>query len=159
MLLDVLRRLKRLENLVPWTSGGGGGAFARGWAEHLANSVHSGVPTIIVSKTLTPTATGKFRIIVTGSAEGGGDGGPDQFTLSISNGAGATPAIYTSNAVFTSHDNSEAVGVCLVVDLDQLGAPVTYPLGTPVQFNAVAEYSGTNDPATVVLQMEIQEVP
>lgn len=136
----------------------GGGSFARGWAEDQASGIHANTPTIVVSETVTPLSTGNFRIIITGSAEGVGDGGPDQFLVSISNGVTATPPIYQTGTPFTSHDNSEWATIALVVDLDMIGIPITYPVGTPVQFNAVIEYSGSNDPATARLQISIQEV-
>lgn len=154
-------RYARATYPTPARGGGAGGATpARNWNEHTTNGIASGTPTIVVSTTVTPATSGIFRVTVTGSAVGGGDGGQDQFTPSLSNGGSATPAIATSSSQFTSHDNSQDATIAWVVDLDKAGGTGTpYPLGTPVQFNAVLEFSGNNAPAVSTLQIEVQEVP
>jgi hypothetical protein len=132
------------------------GNLARGWADNAAPVVTGVAPVIVASITKTPRATGRFRVTVTGGGTDTG-GGANEFTLSVSHGAAATPADYTQG----SHATVGAAGkadVALLVDLDQLPVPVTFPVGTPVQFNAVMASTAAGVVPAHGMQIEVQEI-
>jgi hypothetical protein len=130
--------------------------LARGWADNAAPVVTGVAPVIVVSVTKTPRSTGRFRLKVTG---GGTDtaGGANEFTLSVSHGAAATPADYTQG----SHATVGAAGkanLALVVDLDSTAPVIVFPLGVPVQFNAVMASTAAGVVPAHGMQLEVQEI-
>jgi len=139
-------------------SAGGSQPLAREWNQAEGLIEAQDTPTIIVSKEVTPLSTGRIRVVVSGSAVGAGDGGPERFQLSLSTGGSPTPPIFTPDSFFTSTDDNNYVGISLSVDLDLAGVPL-FPVGVPVTMNAVLSASGSNIPSRADLQITLQEVP
>lgn len=94
-------------------------------------------PGIAASATITPTATGKVRAIITGAANNASDSGTAAITVSVSHGSGSTTPDYTGQATTVPSPASPGGGpVAIVVDLFA-AAGLTFPLNEPVTVNAV----------------------
>ena len=125
----------------PPPAGGGGATLTSGWGDSTEGSVsQGGGPTAIVaSTTVTPAKTGKFRVWVTGTIQNDSDSG--QVLVSQAVGHGPTVGVidYTGGDVQIEDNGGgrEYATLNLVVDLDRTATPVTFPLGTPVEINAV----------------------
>ena len=94
---------------------------------------------IVASATFTPATSGKMTVHVTGVVDDTDSTSTSRsIVLTLSDGASATPAIATQ-ATFKSTGASQtpAQGFAAVFPLDLLGTPVTFPVGTPAQLNAV----------------------
>jgi len=115
--------------------------LARGWADNAALVPLPAVtPTIVVSKSITPTATGKVRVTITGIVENSADPGTNStLNVGISHGLLATPLDYVQGpgGFGITVLGTDLVTFALTVDLDAIAVPVVFPVGTPVQINAV----------------------
>ena len=155
-------------------TGPGGTSLARGWVQTLATvSVLSGARGILCSRTITPTTTGRFRVIITAEVfNAGGEGGVgnSHCALDITHGAGVTsPLDMASQPVSVPVNEGDGNGgheIALVVDLDALSgpfSPLVFTVGVPVIINAVLDNQGTTGGVSVQVftqgcQMSIQEL-
>jgi len=148
-----------------WTPQPSAANLARGWATNPSAITNPDTnPYIVLSTIVTPTATGKFRISLSGRADN--TTGSVTGELFLNFGHGTTPPYGTIDFAvvdFAFMNFGGNVGsitpVAATVDLDKLSPAVTFPLGTPVQFNIVMAVSVTTikfDIATLFLS--VQEV-
>ena len=125
--------------------------FARGFATNAANVYpDSATATIVASVTVTPTVTGKLRVIATGTFANGSGTSAVSVGSALSQGATATGTTLWSNGPTAILGATGAVGAdvpfSITVDLDKATCPagssaagVVYPVGTPVQINFVIQ--------------------
>jgi hypothetical protein len=137
-------------------------SLARGWADNpAAVPLTASSLVIITSVTITPGATGKFRVIATGTFVPGAlttlgfsiaAGGVPSYALTGNNsGAGSFSGIPTAT-VFSGVLDADVGGS---VDLPQI-----FPLGVPVTFSITAT-TGTGAGGSVVAhgaQLSVQEI-
>jgi hypothetical protein len=110
---------------------------ARAWAQTTVElddfaTLHQ----VIVSVTVTPTVTGKFRVSLVMGAMATGSGGNNAVQVGISHGAGNPADDYTSpiELVLVSESSGNVIPT-QIVDLDKIPSPIVFPIGTPVQIN------------------------
>lgn len=147
------------------TLGTGGivtGIPARAWATNAAPVAPAAAAAIASTVTVTPGITGKMKVRISGVVENTDSSGTQHpFTLSVNTGASASGASLITQT--TLHPlGAVAPGTAtfaLVVDLDKLAAPSVFPVGTPVQINAVVVGDGSGDLtiATGGCQLEVEE--
>lgn len=139
------------------------GAFARGWADNSANIEPGGTAaTIVTSVTVTPKSTGKFRVTCTAVVQNA-TATFNEAIISLGHGPTAGTVNYIGNpcSMNAGNVNQQYVPVSVVADYDQLTAPVIFPPGTPVQFNAILTLApGTAGVGVLAhnCQLEVQEV-
>ena len=140
------------------------GGLARGWVERTTTYNMTNTATIAASVTLTPVLTGRLAVRLTGVVNSTDTVNPHNFTISISHGASATPADYTTNSTYVVTQVLEGFGdaepFAVVVDLDKLAAPVVAPVGSPFQVNAcfTADANGSVEILAHGLQLEVTEM-
>lgn len=142
-----------------------GKSFAHSWSDTSVSGFRvsqGGGPGIVASATITPTATGKIRVIVSGAANNASDSGTVAITTSISHGVSVTTPDYTSEATTVPSPASPGGGpIILVVDLFA-AAEITFPLNTPVTVNAVLTVLSAGQAvqgAQHAVQIDLSEVP
>lgn len=138
--------------------------LARGWNDNAGIVIlPSATPTIVVSKSITPTATGKIRVTITGVVENNGETGSNAtLNVGISHGVAATPEDYVQAPGFGIFVPATATGAqplafALTVDLDAIA--IVFPLATPVQINA--SLTATSNPLTIrphACELSLQEL-
>jgi len=148
---------------------GGGGAALRGllasaWGEQASASpvTLTAANKIIASATITPKLTGKLAVRITGVVTNTDATNGHLFTMSMSHGGAATPTDYQIPQMLCPSSGGESIASMpwgIIVEYYNLAAPVIFPVGTPVQFNAV----GLGDASTLLViqqhgcQIEVTE--
>lgn len=151
--------LERLELLTAAVGPGGGpAALGNAWADNpnQATLVNTGA-IIVAQATITPRVTGKLRVIITGTVNNT-DGVAVSLITTVSQGVSSTPALYTQGTAETPASPDSGT-VALVVDLDKTASPTVFPVGTPVNINAVLQ-AGVGNVIVVPahgVQIEVQE--
>ena len=149
------------EGVDPSDIGGaaGGAALASAWGDNSGLVAFNDTNIdIIKSVSITPASTGKLRVTIT-CVNQGVDGGACPFTLGVNHGASPGQAFdYAQAQIFTSTLNGAETSV--VVRLDKLASPIVFPVGTPVQINAVGQATegGQTQIPAHGCQIDIQEV-
>jgi hypothetical protein len=144
--------MKTLENLnrevddlwsFVWRKFGSSGstAPASAWADSVAGNVSQGggPAAIVAHASITPVATGKLRVWISGTIQNDSDSGQVQVTQSVGHGASVATIDYVGGTVEIEDNGGgrEFATLSLSVDLDRSTTPITFPLNTPVQINAI----------------------
>lgn len=151
-----------------WAPLPGATSLARGWVVNGSNIAPTDTSAhVVLSQTVTPTATGKFRVSIDGWANNTGVS-VATVTLGISHGSGITTPDYAALCfaymTFDSASPSNIGSIATVagsVDLDKISSPVIFPLGTPVIFNIVMQLGISGNTiifSTGTLHFTVQEV-
>lgn len=131
--------------------------LVRGWADNASPvSLVGTVATIVASKTVTPGFTGRFRVVVTGVARNASDETGATLTVGVGHAAGATPEDYVQAPLTVGAASAETFA--LVVELDQVAAPVVLPVGAPVTLHAVLTASAALTVDAHGAQIDVQEL-
>jgi hypothetical protein len=155
----IIGRGRYARETYPAPSGGGAAALAREWANNPQGIlVGSANGSTLASVTITPKVTGKLRVIITGVIL---SAGANRFICWVGHGpTDPVPADYTSASYqVPAAISNDGVGFSLVVDLDKIAAPITFPVGVPVRIAAggAGNIGGCSISAGGV-QIEVQEV-
>jgi hypothetical protein len=116
--------------------------YARGWADATGNVLPgTTAATIACSVTVTPGATGKFRVSVTGTFVNVSATSDVLIASNLSHGSGVTTSDYNGPAAYLG-SNGAVGSLCpfaITVDYDKssLVGPIVFPVGVPVTFNFV----------------------
>ncbi|SRR5579871_1497906 len=144
-------------------SPGAGPAPASEWAAALAGNLN-GQPTIVVSKSITPKATGRLVITITAAMQNQSDSGVCPIDVSVTHGAGVLTPSDGPAVRYTINDNGggrEFGTIAFEVDLGRVATPVIFPVGTPVTINAVFAPQGGQSAQWLDngIQLTIEERP
>ena len=135
-------------------------AFALSAETHFVNG-----PVIAAHKTVTPMASGKFRLLLTGGVQNESDTGPVRVRVGFGHGATAVFDFEGGEGEASNNSGEGATNVSCAVDLDQLSPPIVFDVGTPVQLNALCGVDETATPGQAIqwldggLQFTITEKP
>ena len=116
-----------------------GAAPASEWNAALAGNLN-GQPTVVVSKEITPTVTGRLVVTVTAAVQNQSDSGTCPIDVSVTHGAGVLSPADGPAVRYTINDNGsgrEFGTIAFEVDLGRVSPPVIFPVGSPVTINAV----------------------
>jgi hypothetical protein len=105
----------------------------------------AGAAAVFISKTVTPSFTGKYRVTISGTMINVSAMNNVAVSVGPSHGSGVTAMDFSGGAV-ARLASTGAVGsvvpFSVIVDYDQLSTPIIFPVGTAVTFNAVVQVSG-----------------